>query len=114
MGHRLHVAELYQVKHHTRDYFDGTSSEEVNWMLLINCPGFSWEGNCAIEYATRFEVPRTELANFIAKIAADREGFNKWAQSHDINETADEMIRIIAEWIANSDQRNDFVVLSWY
>lgn len=114
MGHKLHVAEVYQVKHHSRDYFNDSSTDWCNFMLLDYCPGLSWEGNCVLENATRLEVPRTELANFIAKIADDREGFNKWAQSHDINETADEMIRIIAEWIANSDQRNDFVVLTWY
>lgn len=114
MRHRLHVAEVYQVKHHSRDYFNCSSSGEINMMLLDNCPDLSWDDGSVIENAERLEVPRAELANFIAKIANDREGFNKWAQFHDIDVTADKMISIIAEWIANSDQRNDFVVLTWY
>ncbi len=112
MGYRLHVAEVYQVKLHSQDYFNG-SSTDINRMLHENCPGLSWEGEY-VESSERLEVPRAELADLIAKIADGREGFNKWAQSHGIKETADEMIRIIAEWIANSDQRNDFVVLIWY
>ena len=31
-----------------------------------------------------------------------------------IDITVDKFIRYIAEWIAFSDQRNDFVVLTWY
>ncbi len=112
MGYRLHVAEVYQVKHHSQDYFNG-SSAEINRMLHENCPNLSWEGE-DVECSERLTIPRSELADLIAKIAEDREDFNKWAQLYGIDVTADKMIRIISEWIANSDQRNDFVVLSWY
>lgn len=112
MGYRLHVAEVYQVKHHSRVYFNG-SSTDINRMLHENCPGLSWDGE-DVECSERLEVPRAELADLIAKIADDREDFNNWAQLHDIDVTADKMIRIVADWISNSDQRNDFVVLTWY
>ncbi len=112
MGYRLHVAEVYQVKHHTRDYFNNQSAD-INRMLQENCPGLSWEGE-DVECSERLEVPRAELADLIGKIVADREDFGKWLQLYDIRVSVETFIRYIAEWIANSDQRNDFVVLSWY
>ncbi len=112
MGYRIRVAEVYQVKHHVFDNFGG-NSEAINRMLAENCPGLSWEGE-DVEYSERLEVPRSELGDLIAKIASDREDFEKWAKLHDIEESADEVIAIIAKWISFSDQRNDFVVLSWY
>lgn len=112
MGYRLHVAEVYQVQAHKRDYFNNQSSE-INIMLSANCPGLSWEGE-DVETSERLEVPRSELADLIGKIVSDREDFDKWLKLYDIGVSVDEFIRYIAEWIANSDQRNDFVVLYWH
>lgn len=112
MGYRLHVAEVYQVQAHKRDYFNNQSAD-INRMLAENCPGLSWEGE-DIETSERLEVPRSELADLIGKIVSGRENFDEWLKFHDINVTVDEFIRYIAEWIANSDQRNDFVVLYWH
>lgn len=112
MGYRIHVAKVYQVENCQFDNFNN-KSEAINEMLAENCPGLSWEGENA-EYSERLEVPRSELGDLIAKIASDKEDFEKWAKLHDIEENADEVIAIIAKWIAFSDQRNDFVVLSWY
>ena len=50
----------------------------------------------------------------IGKIVADREDFDKWLKLYDIQESVDDVIRIIAGWISKSDQRNDYVVLTWY
>lgn len=43
MGNKIHVAEVYQVKHHIFDNFNG-KSDVINRMLAENCPGLSWEG----------------------------------------------------------------------
>ncbi len=112
MGYRIHVAEVYQVKYHKYDNFNG-KSEAINRMLAENCPGLSWEGD-DVECSAQLEVPRAELGDLIAKIASDKEDFEKWAKLHDIEESADKVIAIIARWISFSDQRNDSVVLSWY
>lgn len=82
-------------------------------MLYKYCPSLSWEGE-DIECSERLEVPRSELADLIGKIANNREDFEKWLKIHMIDITVDKFIRYIAEWIAFSDQRNDFVVLTWY
>lgn len=112
MGSKVHVAEVYQVKHHLFDNFNG-KSDAINRMLAENCPGLVWEGE-DVECSERLEVPRAELGDLIAKIASDKEDFEKWAKLYDIEESADQVISIIAKWIALSDQRNDFVVLFWY
>lgn len=112
MGYRIHVAKVYQVEHCQFDNFNN-NSEAINRMLAEHCPGLSWEGE-DVEVSERLEVPRSELGELIAKIASDKEDFEKWAKLYDIEESADEVIAIIAKWIAFSDQRNDFVVLSWY
>ena len=112
MGIRLHVAEVYQVKHHSRDYFNNHSAD-INRMLHKYCPNLSWEGEDVV-CSSRLEVPRSELADLIGKIVNNREDFEKWLKIHMIDITVDKFIRYIAEWIAFSDQRNDFVVLTWY
>lgn len=112
MGYRLHVAEVYQIQAYKRDYFNG-QSVDINRMLAENCPGLSWEGE-DLETSERLEVPRSELADLIGKIVDDREDFDKWLKLYDIGVSVDEFIRFIAEWIANSDSRNDFVVLYWH
>ena len=65
-------------------------------------------------YTRLAKVPRSDLADLIGKIVADREDFDKWLKLYDIQETVDDVIRIIAGWISKSDQRNDYVVLTWY
>ena len=112
MGYRIHVAEIYQVKRRLYDNFNG-KSEAINRMLAENCPGLIWEGE-DVECSERLEVPRAELGDLIAKIASDKEDFEKWAKLYDIEESADQVIAIIAKWIALSDQRYVFVVLFWY
>lgn len=112
MRYKIHVAKVYQVEHCLFDDFNG-KSDVINRMLAENCPGLSWEGE-DVECSTRLEVPRAELGDLIAKIASDKEDFEKWAKLHNIEESADKVIAIIAKWISFSDQRNDFVVLSWY
>ncbi|WP_304588764.1 hypothetical protein [uncultured Duncaniella sp.] len=57
MGIRLHVAEVYQVKHHSRDYFNNHPAD-INRMLRKYCPNLSWEGEDA-ECSSRLEVPRS-------------------------------------------------------
>ena len=99
MGYKLHVAEEYQVRHNSSDAFSNRSAE-INRMLHENCPDLTWMGD--------------DLADLIGKIVADREDFDKWLKLYDIQESVDDVIRIIAGWISKSDQRNDYVVLTWY
>lgn len=112
MGCRIHVAEVYEVRHNSSDAFSNRTTD-VNRMLHENCPNLTWMGE-DVESSERLQVPRSELADLIGKIVADREDFDKWLKLYDIRETVDDVLRIIAGWIAKSDQRNDFVILSWY
>lgn len=112
MGYKLHVAEVYQVRNSISDAFSNRSAE-VNRMLHENCPDLTWMGE-DVESSEQLKVPRSDLADLIGKIVADREGFDKWLKLYDIQESVDDVIRIIAGWISKSDQRNDFVVLNWY
>lgn len=112
MGCRIHVAEVYEVRHNSSDAFSNRTAD-VNRMLHENCPNLTWMGE-DVESSERLKVPRSELADLIGKIVADREDFDKWLKLYDIRESVDDVLRIIAGWIAKSDQRNDFVVLSWY
>lgn len=112
MGYKLHVAEVYQVRNSISDAFSNRSAE-VNRMLHENCPDLTWMGE-DVESSEQLKVPRSDLADLIGKIVADREGFDKWLKLYDIQEPVDDVIRIIAGWISKSDQRNDFVVLTWY
>lgn len=112
MGYRIHVAEVYQVKHSSDGHFSNHSAE-INRMLCENCPDLVWEGD-NVESSERLEVPRNELAVLISKIVTYRDDFDKWLKLHNISECVDDFIRIVAGWIARSDQRNDFVVLSWH
>ena len=112
MGNRIHVAEIYQVSNSNSAHFSNRSVE-INRLLFENCPGLAWEGE-DVECSERLEVPRDELADLIGKIVDRRDDFSKWLNEHDIDCTADNLIRIIAGWISMSDQRNDFVVLTWY
>ncbi|QCD39688.1 MULTISPECIES: hypothetical protein [Duncaniella] len=112
MGYKLHVAEEYQVRHNSSDAFSNRSAE-INRMLHENCPDLTWMGE-DVECSEQLKVPRSDLADLIGKIVADREDFDKWLKLYDIQESVDDVIRIIAGWISKSDQRNDYVVLTWY
>lgn len=112
MGNRIHVAKTYEVKYADSEAFCNRK-EAVNHFLYENCPNMAWEGESA-EYSEVIEIPRSDLANLIGKIITNRKYYEDWAQSHKIEESADQFITILAQWISQSDQRNDFVILSWY
>lgn len=112
MGYKLHVAEEYQVRHNSLDAFSNRSAE-VNRMLHENCPDLIWMGE-DVESSEQLKVPRSDLVDLIGKIVADREDFDKWLKLYDIQESVDDVIRIIAGWISKSDPRNDYVVLTWF
>lgn len=112
MGTKVHVAEVYQVKHNTCDNFNNRQFE-INGLLYRECKDVTCDEE-DVERASRIEVPRTELANLIGKIVYNRREYELWRKENNIAETLDEIISIIAKWISCSDQRNDFVVLSWF
>lgn len=112
MAIKIHVAEVYQVKHHT---FDGFSHKQdvINRLLYNECPDLSWQGE-DVESSEQLEVYRYDLANLIAKICYNRREFELWREKNQIEESLDTIIGIIAKWMALSDPRNDYVVLNWY
>lgn len=112
MGAKVHVAEVYQVKHNISDNFSGKQFE-INSLLFRECEGVSSDEE-DVTLASQIEVPRTELAKLIGKIARNRDKYGRWCMKNGITESLDEIITIIAKWISCSDQRNDFVVLSWF
>lgn len=79
MGNKIHVAEVYQVKHHIFDNFNG-KSDVINRMLAENCPGLSWEGE-DVECSERLEVPRAELGDLIAKNSLRQGGFREMGKA---------------------------------
>jgi len=113
MGIRLHVATKYQVEHNGTVTPFNNKSEEVNTLLHAHCPDLSWSGE-DYQFAETLQVPRTDLANLIGYVVTHPAEYDRWAGQNGIAETASEFIRILAFWIANSDQRNDYIVLSWY
>lgn len=109
---KIHVAEVYQVKHHTFDCFSH-KQDVINRLLYKECPDLSWQGE-DVECSEHLEVYRYDLANLIAKICYNRRDFELWREENQISEMLDDIIGIFAKWMAHSDQRNDFVVLDWY
>lgn len=112
MGTRIYVAKIYQVEHSTTEGF-GNRQEAINRLLFDECSELSWMGE-DIEASEHLEIPRSELGSLIAKIASNRDHYDKWLKEHDIDVSVDNFIVTIATWISQSDPRNDFVVLSWY
>ena len=108
---KLHHSPIYQVTYGGGHFSYQTA--ELNYYLHDNCHGAHFDGE-SIETAERIEIPRAELANLIAKICYNRREHEQWLKDNGINCTVDEMIVIISRWIAESDQRNDYVVLTWF
>ena len=112
MGTRIHVASTYQVEHAVSDNFSNQMIE-INQFLYENCPGLDWEGD-DVCYSTRLEVPRSDLGNLIGKIFKHKDEFEKWATTVKLGMSVDEFVTVLASWISDSDQRNEFVVLNWF
>ncbi len=111
MGYRIHHSPVYQVTY-GNGYFSNQNAE-VNRLLYDNSEDIHFDGD-DIECAERLEVPRKDLADLIGKITADREAFAKYLDLIGFETTPDEFVKVLCEWIANSDPRNDYVVLTWF
>lgn len=112
MGAKIHVAEVYQVKHHIFDNFSN-KQDIINRLLYNECPDLSWQGE-DVESSEHLEVTRTNLSGLIAKMVYNRREYEIWREKNQIEESLDTIIGIIAKWMALSDPRNDYVVLNWY
>lgn len=112
MGTRIHVAEVYQVKHHTFDNFCN-KQDVINRLLYNECPDLSWQGE-DVESSEHLEVTRTDLSELIAKMVYNRREYEIWREKNQIEESLDTIVGIIAKWMALGDTRNDYVVLTWY
>lgn len=110
MGYCIHYSPVYQVTYGGGDF--GNHTAEINRLLKENSEDISFEGD-DIECSERLEVPRADLANLVSKIAGDRDNFNEWLKCNSIDSTPEKFITILCKWIANSDPRNDYVVLTW-
>lgn len=109
---KIHVAELYQVKYHAIDNFSN-KQDIINRLLYDECQDLSWQGE-DVESSEQLEVSRKDLSNLIAKICYNRRGYEIWREKTSIKESLDEIIGIIAKWMAFSDPRNEYVVLTWF
>lgn len=108
---KIHVSPTYQVT-----YGDGNLScmqTEVNNLLADHCRGIHYDGD-SIDCAERLEVPREELIALLYHIAKDKPAFAKWLDRCPSTCTVEEFINIVSDWIAKSDPRNDYVVLTWF
>lgn len=108
---KIHVSPIYQVT-----YGDGhfnCMQAEINNLLMEHCDGVCYDGG-AIDCAERLEVPRQELVSLLYDISKDKDDFSKWLDLYSFKCTVDEFICIVSEWIAKSDPRNDYVVLTWF
>ena len=112
MGTKIHVAEVYQVKHHIFDNFSN-KQDVINRLLYNECPDLSWQGE-DVESSEHLEVTRTDLSELIAKMVHNRQEYEIWRKINKIEESLDTIIGIIAKWMAFGDPRNDYVVLIWY
>lgn len=112
MGTRIHVAEVYQVKHHTFDNFCN-KQDVINRLLYNECPDLSWQGE-DVESSEHLDVTRTDLSELIAKMVYNRREYEIWREKNQIEESLDTIVGIIAKWMALGDTRNDYVVLTWY
>lgn len=54
MATKIHVAEVYQVKHHIFDNFSN-KQEVINRLLYKECPDLSWQGE-DVECSEHLEV----------------------------------------------------------
>lgn len=111
MGIRIHHSPVYQVTY--GDGYFSDKSAEINRLLQENSEDIHYDGE-DIECAERIEVPRAHLANLVAKIADDRDEFAGWLERSSIDCTPEMFITILCKWIAGSDPRNDYVVLTWF
>lgn len=111
MGYCIHCSPVYQVNY-GNGYFNNHTAE-INRLLRDASDDIQFEGE-DIECAERLEVPRADLAHLIGKITVDREWFEGWLNRHSIDATPEDFITILCEWIANSDPRNEYVVLTWF
>lgn len=111
MGYRIHHSPIYQVTY-GKGHFSNQSTK-INRLLYDNSPDIRFDGD-DIESAERLEIPRADIAKLIGKIASDPKYFAKQFDITELETTPAEFISVLCEWIANSDQRNDYVVLTWF
>lgn len=111
MGYRIHHSPVYQVTY--GDGYFSNQTAEINRLLYDNSQDIQFDGN-DVECSEIIRIPRADLANLIGKITADREDFAKYLDLIGIDTTPEEFITILCEWIAASDQRNDYVTLTWF
>jgi hypothetical protein len=112
MGYTIHVAKVYEVKYGSNAYFKW-KTDRINRFLYENCPSLQWDGDDVFT-SERLEVPRKELSELIDKIVDNREYYETVRETWGFEESLEELIVIFSQWITDSDQRNDFVVLQWF
>lgn len=107
---KIHCSPVHQVTYGD-GYFSGYTAE-INRLLKENSRNLHYDGD-DIDSAERLEVPRVDLVALIAKITNDMRKFDEWLAKRGLHCTPLQFIGILCDWVANSDQRNDYVVLTW-
>ena len=106
----IHVSPTYQVTYGNGHFKN--KRPEINRMIDENCDNVYFGDD--VESADILEVPRAELVKLISKISEYKEEVAKNLTQYSFGCTVDEFINIISGWIAESDSRNDYVVLTWF
>ena len=108
---KLHCSPVYQVTY-GNGYFSNHVAE-INRLLQKNSPAIHYDGD-DIEYADRLEIPRNDIVALINKITIEREKFNLWLAEKGFYYTPEQFIKILQEWVNDSDPRNEYIVLTWF
>lgn len=109
MGYRLHYASTYQVKYEG-GYFNHKT--EINRLLVEKCDATYNE--ITPESSDDLEVNREELVKLVQDMKYNPQWYEAYIASNGWDYSMEDFVSIFEEMISKSDQRNDFVVISWF
>ena len=109
MGYRLHYAKAYHVEY-GGGYFNYKT--QINRLLADECYAFYNEESP--ENSDRLEVARISLQEFVADIKKNPKTYEEYISKNGWDYSLEDFIAIFEEMIEKSDQRNDFIVISWF
>ncbi len=115
MAINLHTATVYDVKL-TSAIAYGSDAQEAFYYIFAR-----WDISTNIddEYHAEYEMNRDELKHLRDDILNQTEHFKEneaylKEKLSKANMTIDEFVEVLNKLITTSDQRNDYVLLSWY
>lgn len=115
MARNLHTAHKYQIEH-TPTVIYGDKSQEALDLIFSE---FEVSTNKDDEYDNEYDLLRSELERLRDKIVNRTEYFQAReeflnTQLAEMGITLEQFVKALNTLIINSDQTNEFVLLSWY